>query len=126
MLERFKVPKKDQVRVPHNSLHHTVAAIFEKVGLSPEHAAEGADVLVTADLRGVESHGVSNVISGYIKDFGSGEVNTRPNWRIVREAPGTATIDADRGLGITLGRDAMNIAIFLLMVVNVGFFWPSR
>ena len=120
MLERFKVPQKDQVRVPHDSLQDTVASIFEKVGLSPEHAAEGADVLVTADLRGVESHGVSNVISGYIKEFGSGEMNPKPNWQIVREAPGTATIDADGGLGITLGRDAMNIAIEKARKVGVG------
>ena len=120
MLERFKVPKQDQVRIPQESLRETVTAIFGKMGLSPEHAAEGADVLTMADLRGVESHGVSNVMRMYVQDYGQGSVNPRPNWRIVRESPGTATVDADRGLGITLGRDAMNIAIEKARSVGIG------
>ncbi len=60
ILERFKVPASDQVRVAEAALRHTVTSIFEKVGLSHEDAAEGADVLVRTDLRGVESHDVSN------------------------------------------------------------------
>ncbi|MBI3327412.1 MAG: hypothetical protein HYZ81_12020, partial [Nitrospinae bacterium] len=55
ILERFKVPHADEIRVPEQSLRRTVTAIFEKMGLSPEDAAEGADVLVTTDLRGVET-----------------------------------------------------------------------
>ena len=35
MLERFKVPKPDQVRIPEGSLRKTVAEIFEKMGVSP-------------------------------------------------------------------------------------------
>ena len=50
MLEQFKVPKQDQVRITESSLRTTVAAIFEKMGLTPDDAADGADVLVTADL----------------------------------------------------------------------------
>ena len=62
MLERFKVPKADAVRVPESSLRETVAAIFEKMGVTAGDSAIGADVLVTADLRGVETHGVSNML----------------------------------------------------------------
>ena len=60
MLDRFKVPFEDAVRVPAYSLRETVASIFEKMGVEPEDAALGADVLVATDLRGVETHGVSN------------------------------------------------------------------
>ena len=66
MLERFKVPHGDEVRVPQESLRETVTAIFEKMGTTPEDAAEGADVLVTTDLRGVETHGVSNMLRAYV------------------------------------------------------------
>ena len=52
MLDQFKVPADDQVRVPEQSLRRTVTAIFEKMGETPEDAATGADVLVTTDLNG--------------------------------------------------------------------------
>ena len=57
MLERFKVPKEDEVRVPEPSLRETVTAIFEKMGVPSDQAATGSDTLVMSDLRGVETHG---------------------------------------------------------------------
>ena len=120
MLERFKVPREDEVRVPEDSLRQTVAAVFEKMGVSPEDAAEGADVLTMTDLRGVETHGVSNMLRSYVKQYNEGDLNPRPNWRIVRESPGTATIDADKGLVIILGPKAMRIAIEKARKVGVG------
>src|SRR2546425_1085678 len=93
MLDRFKVPLADQVHVSEAVLRQTVAAIFEKCNLTPEDAAIGADVLVTTDLRGVESHGVSNMLRSYVQSYQKGDYNPRPNWRIVRESPSTATID---------------------------------
>ena len=62
ILERFKVPPKDQVLVAEAALRQTVTQIFAKMGLSPDDAAEGADVLTMTDLRGVETHGVSNML----------------------------------------------------------------
>jgi L-2-hydroxycarboxylate dehydrogenase (NAD+) len=120
MLDRFKVPPADQVHVSEATLRQTVAAIFEKCNLTPEDAAIGADVLVTADLRGVESHGVSNMLRSYVQSYQKGDYNPRPNWRIVRESPSTATIDADGGLGVILGPKAMRIAIDKAKAVGVG------
>ena len=120
MLERFKVPAEDVVRVPEGSLRATVASIFERMGVAPEVAAEGADVLVMTDLRGVETHGVSNMMRVYVRQYNEGVINPQPNWHIVRETPGTATIDADRGLGILLGRQAMNIAMEKAQRVGIG------
>jgi L-2-hydroxycarboxylate dehydrogenase (NAD+) len=120
MLERFKVPVADQVRVSETALRQTVAAILEKCNLLPEDAALGADVLVTTDLRGVESHGVSNMLRTYVQRYQQGDYNPRPNWRIMREAPSTATIDGDNGLGIILGPKAMRIAIDKAKAVGVG------
>ncbi len=120
MLERFKVPHGDEVRVPHDSLRETVTAIFEKMGVSPEDAAEGADVLVTTDLRGVETHGVSNMLRSYVQAYNRGDLNPRPNWRLVRESPATATMDADGGLAVILGPKAMRIAISKAREVGIG------
>jgi L-2-hydroxycarboxylate dehydrogenase (NAD+) len=97
-----------------------VTLVFEKMGVSPEDAAIGADVLVTTDLRGVETHGVSNMLRSYVQQYRDGITNPTPNWRVIRESPGTATIDADRGLGIILGPRAMQMAIDKARNVGVG------
>ncbi|MDP6421813.1 MAG: Ldh family oxidoreductase [SAR202 cluster bacterium] len=120
MLDRFKVPKEDQIVITEESLRRTVTAIFEKMGLVPEDAANGADVLVTADLRGVETHGVSNKMADYVGLYTDGSLNPRPDWRIERESPGTAVIDGDHGLGIIIGSKAMDIAIEKARKVGVG------
>ncbi len=120
MLERFKVPKEDEVRVPEQSLRATVKAIFEKMGVPPEDAAVGADTLVSTDLRGVETHGVSNMLRAYVRQYTQGSLNPRPNWRITRETPGTAVMDADRGLAVILGPRAMQMAVEKAKKVGVG------
>ena len=120
MLERFKVPHEDEVRIPEPSLRETVTAVFAKMGVSPDDAAEGADVLVMTDLRGVETHGVSNMLRNYVERYNQGTLNPKPAWRVLRESPGTATIDADRGLGIMLGRRAMDMAMDKARRVGVG------
>src|SRR4029434_4606962 len=111
ILERFKVPVKDQVFVSEAALRRTVTQIFEKLGLTPEDAAEGADVLTMTDLRGVETHGVSNMLRAYVRDYKAGKLDPRPGWRIARESPGTAVIDAERRLGIMVGPKAMRLAL---------------
>jgi L-2-hydroxycarboxylate dehydrogenase (NAD+) len=120
ILERFKVPATDQVRVAEVALRQTVTRIFEKIGLSHEDAAEGAEVLVMTDLRGVESHGVSNMLRVYVRGYTGGTLNPRPNWRIIRESPSTATIDADKGLGVIMGPKAMRLAIEKAKNVGMG------
>ena len=120
MLERFKVPKEDEVRVTEESLRRSVTAIFEKMGTSEEDAAVGADVLVATDLRGVETHGVSNMLRTYVKQYTEGTLNPTPQWRIERESPAAATIDGDNGLGIIQGPRAMAIAVEKARNVGVG------
>src|SRR5437899_6689281 len=120
ILERFKVPAKDQVLVSEAGLRRTVTEIFEKLGLSPDDAAEGADVLTMTDLRGVETHGVSNMLRAYVRDYKAGKLNPRPGWRVVREAPATAVIDAERRLGIMVGPKAMRLAMEKARTAGVG------
>src|SRR2546422_791727 len=113
MLDRFKVPAKDQVLVSETELRRTVTQIFEKLGVSAEDAADAADALTMTDLRGVETHGVSNMLRAYVRDYRTGKLDPRPGWRIVRESPGTAVIDAERRLGIIIGPKAMRLAVRL-------------
>jgi len=120
ILERFKVPQKDQVFVSEAALRSTVTQIFEKLGLTPADAAEGADVLTMTDLRGVETHGVSNMLRAYVRDYKAGKLDPKPGWRVVRESPGTAVIDAERRLGVIIGPKAMRLAVEKARTVGVG------
>lgn len=120
MLERFSVPADDQVLVDHDALRRTIADLFVACDVPGDAAMDGADVLVTADLRGVETHGCSNMLRQCIAWFRSGIHNPRPKWRIVHETPGTATIDGDRGLGIMQGGPAMQLAVSKAREVGVG------
>ena len=120
MLEQFRVKLDEAVFVQGDDLKATVAGVFEKMGVEPEDAQLGADVLVLADLRGVDSHGVSNMLKSYIAGYQNGQINPQPNWKIVRETPSTANIDSDRGLGIMVTPKAMDIAIQKAKSVGVG------
>src|SRR5438046_8753948 len=120
ILERFKVPQKDQVLVSEAALRRTVTQICEKLGGSADDAADAADVLTMTDLRGVETHGVSNMLRAYVRDYRAGKLDPRPGWRIVRESPGTAVIDAERRLGIIVGPKAMRLATGQARAVRVG------
>ena len=120
ILEQFKVPKGDEVCVSESALRQTVTAIFEHVGLTPEDAAEGADVLTMTDLRGVETHGVSNMLRLYIQDYQAGRLNLATGWEMGRQSPSTAVVDAGRRLGIIIGPKAMRLAIEKAKQVGVG------
>ena len=120
ILDRFKVPPQDQVLVAEAALRQTVAQIFEKVGVTPEDAAEAADVLTMTDLRGVETHGVSNMLRVYVRDYKAGKLDPRPGFRVARQSPGTAVIDAERRLGIIVGPKAMRLAMDKARQVGVG------
>ena len=120
MLKRFKVPPEDAVRVPEARLRETVVAMFEKMDVPPEDARLAADALLVADLRGVETHGVSNTLRGYVRGYQEGRINARPDWRVVQDAPSAARVDSDFGLGLIIAPKAMQIAIEKAQKTGVG------
>lgn len=126
MLDPFHLREEHAVRVGHDLLRGSVKAIFEKLGVPSEDASVAADALVAADLRGVESHGVSNMLRNYIDQYNDGQINPRPDWKIVRQAPATAAVDSDRGLGIVVAPKAMKIAIEKAQNTGVGMVTVSN
>jgi L-2-hydroxycarboxylate dehydrogenase (NAD+) len=84
--------------------------IFKSIGCSAKDAKLAADVLISADLNGVDSHGVAR-LPGYVRLFDHGRLNPTPNIKIVYETPSTATVDGDRGLGLVVAPFAMKLAI---------------
>ena len=111
MLKQFAVPDEIAVRVPADAMRGAVHEIFTRLGMTDDDARRCTDTLLYADLRGIDSHGVSNMLRAYVAGLKSGEINPTPNWTVERDAPAAATIDCDRGLGLTVGPQAMAIAI---------------
>ncbi|MFA6947337.1 MAG: Ldh family oxidoreductase, partial [Pedobacter sp.] len=85
-------------------------SIFAEMGCSHEHADLAADVLIKADLRGIDSHGVAR-LTGYVRLWEKSRINTNPDIKIVHETPTTATVDGDSGLGLVVAPFAMKVAI---------------
>jgi LDH2 family malate/lactate/ureidoglycolate dehydrogenase len=96
--------------VPRDALHKTVTHIFTAAGCWNEHAAVVADVLVWANLRGVDSHGVVRV-PRYIEMFKSGEAKARPAIKIQRPRSAALVVDADGAPGPVALQAAMAAAI---------------
>jgi LDH2 family malate/lactate/ureidoglycolate dehydrogenase len=101
----------DEVRYfPAERLREFTARVFAHFGVPPADAAQAADVLAAADLRGVDSHGVARLRT-YFDMLTLGRINPRPNVRVVRELPATATVDGDNGLGLVVGPRANEVAM---------------
>jgi L-2-hydroxycarboxylate dehydrogenase (NAD+) len=120
MLERFHVAKADEIRVPEPALRRTVTDLFIACGVPPAEAAGGAAVLVMADLRGIETHGVSNMMRHYVGWFRDGTLNPAAAPTVLRETAGIAVLDGNRGLGILLGEPCMRMAMAKARTTGVG------
>jgi LDH2 family malate/lactate/ureidoglycolate dehydrogenase len=98
-----------------------VGGIFERLGLDAPDAATAADVLVQADLMGVDSHGVSNYIQLlYAPGLRSGAITARPKIDVLHETPISAVIDGGGGIGLVVGTRAMTTAITKARAAGVG------
>jgi L-2-hydroxycarboxylate dehydrogenase (NAD+) len=94
--------------------------IFLAIGAPEKDALQAAKVLVSADLRGVDSHGVAR-LSGYVLLWEKQRLNANPNIKIVHETPSTAVVDGDLGAGLVVAPYAMNIAIEKAKIAGSGW-----
>jgi L-2-hydroxycarboxylate dehydrogenase (NAD+) len=96
--------------------------IFLAIGCSKTDASQAATALLSADLRGVDSHGVAR-LSGYIRLWEAKRVNAKPNIKVIHQTASTGVIDADAALGLVAAPKAMALAIE--KAKNVGTGWVS-
>jgi LDH2 family malate/lactate/ureidoglycolate dehydrogenase len=95
-------------------------AIFKKIGCNIKDAKLATKVLLNADARGIDSHGVAR-LSGYVRLWQAKRINATPNIKIIHETPSTATIDADCALGLISAPYAMQVAIDKAKQVGTGW-----
>ena len=94
---------------------------LEKVGVPGEDASITARIIVEADLRGIDSHGVARFGGFYIRRLLDGLINKNPRFKFISNAPSTAIMDADRGLGFVVGYRAMEDAMDRAEKTGAGF-----
>jgi len=95
---------------PIEVLREFSTCVFLHFGVPKSDAAQAADVLASADLRGIDSHGVARLTS-YFDLLSEGLINPTPKIKIVRSTPSTASVDGDNGLGLVVGPQANRIAM---------------
>jgi len=110
----------NEIRVAWNALKKFAQEVFTQVGFTPEGAEIQADVLVWANLRGVDSHGVLR-IPWYIQLIDKGQMNRRPNIKIEKETPATLLLDADYAPGPVVTVLAMKHVIQKARQVGIGW-----
>jgi LDH2 family malate/lactate/ureidoglycolate dehydrogenase len=96
---------------PVEMLRDFTRRAFTKAGVPDEDAEVVTDNLIEANLRGVDTHGITRLLLIYVKRLRAGIVNARPDIRIVSESPAAITVDGDNGLGAVVGAWAMREAI---------------
>ena len=101
-------------------LRNFTRSVFLKMGCPSSDADLATDVLLRADLRGIDSHGVAR-LSGYIRLWEKERINATPNITIAHETPTTATIDGDAGLGLVVAPFAMKVAMEKAAVYGSGW-----
>lgn len=106
--------------VSYNTLFEFAQAVFIKIGCPKDEAALAAKVLVSADLRGIDSHGIARLI-GYIRLFDKERINPSPTVKIEHETPSTGVVNGDEGLGLVVGPQAMKLAIAKAKQVGSGW-----
>jgi ureidoglycolate dehydrogenase (NAD+) len=107
-------------KVSAEALQALCEALFTASDVSAEHARSWAEVLVWANLRGVESHGVLR-IPRYLELIQLGQLHARPNMRWLQRAGAIALLDADRAPGPVAMQAAMDEAIARAREVHVGW-----
>jgi LDH2 family malate/lactate/ureidoglycolate dehydrogenase len=120
LLEKFHVPEDMEVRVQPKDVRWTTEELFKATGMPEEDAKLAADVLVYADVRGIETHGVSNMLRVYLRQLKEGAINPNPKWKIIQENKATAVIDGDGGHGMVIAPIGMKEAIKRASEFGVG------
>lgn len=120
MLDRFKVPEDIAVRVKAEDMRVTVENLFKALGMPEKDAVQAADILIYADIRGIDSHGVSNMTRAYVAMFKRGYLNPTPTTKIVKDSGAVITVDCDKGLGLAVGPPVMDLAIERAKEIGVG------
>ncbi len=99
------------VWIDFDTMERFMVDVFIGCGVPEDDARICADVLITADKRGIDSHGIGRLKTIYYDRIKEGIQNPVTNFEIVREGPATAVVDGHNGMGHVIGKKSMDLAI---------------
>ncbi len=107
-------------RVAFGTLERFVRDVFVALGVPPKDAVVCADVVMTADKRGIDSHGIGRMKPIYYDRLRQGIQSATTNFEIVREGPTTAVVDGHHGMGQVIAKRAMQMCIDKARTFGLG------
>lgn len=97
--------------VPFDVLENYMFDVFKGIGVPEDDARTCADVLITSDKRGIDSHGIGRCKTIYYDRINIGIQHPCTNFEIIRQTPTTAVVDGHDGMGHVIGKKSMQMAI---------------
>jgi LDH2 family malate/lactate/ureidoglycolate dehydrogenase len=117
-------PSPDR-RFQSTDLEAFVARALAAVGLPIPDAEQAARLMILADLRGADGHGIFR-LPQYVRRIKAGGMNVTPDIHVVRETEATALVDGDNGMGHLAMRFAAETAIAKAERAGVGWVGVRR
>lgn len=97
--------------IDFETMERFMAEVLVKTGVPEEDAKICAEVLITADKLGIDSHGFNRLKPIYYDRIKDGILNPVTQFEIVRESPTTAVVDGHNGMGHVIAKRSMQMAI---------------
>src|SRR5438093_1864226 len=107
-------------RFPAGDLEAFVARALTALGLPSSDAEQVARLMILADLRGSDGHGIFR-LPQYVRRIRAGRMNVQPNIRAVQETVAAALVDGDNGMGHLVMQFAAQVAIKKAERVGIGW-----
>lgn len=105
--------------IPYEQTREFCIRVFRGYGFTPQESTQITDVLLDADLCGIESHGIQRLIR-YHKEITEGMVKLDAKPEIVKQTPLAATIEGNDAMGQPLSVKAMELAMEKARQYGVG------
>ncbi len=102
---------QDPVYVSFGTMEKFMTEVLQKAGVPADDAAIVADVLITADKLGIDSHGFNRLKPIYLDRIRDGILNPVTQFDVVKEGPATAVVDGHNGMGHVIAKRSMQMAI---------------
>ncbi len=111
---------EDCVWIDFETMERFMVDVFTGLGVPEDDAKVCAEVLITSDKRGIDSHGIGRLKTIYYDRIRQGIQKPVTNFEVVREGPATAVVDGHIGMGHVIGRRSMEMAIDKARTYGMG------
>lgn len=112
--------KEDVIWIDFKTMENFMIDVFKAIGVPEDDAKICADVLITSDKRGIDSHGIGRLKPIYYDRIKEGIQNPVTNFEIIKETFTTAVVDGHDGMGHVIGKKAMEMAIEKAKTYGMG------